>query len=106
MYIHNELLPLILHHEELNIICDFCYFPQDIVATLEKLHFPQEWRILFTVSGVPPAALDDVEATRSLINLVYDTMDGNMRPEDVPKLNLNSSGEDQGSKVCTDFALL
>ena len=83
----------------MHIHCVICLF-QEIVPTLEELHFPQEWRALFTTAGVPQTALDDVDATRTLISIVtrtLDTLRGD-RPPEVPALTLYDSDDDDGGE--------
>lgn len=67
---------------------------QEILPTLEDLHFPPEWRTLFNTAGVPQAALDDVDSTRTLIGIVTRTLDKMERPVDVPALKLYDSDDD------------
>ncbi len=48
---------------------------QDIVPSLEKMHFPVEWRSLFAAAGIPQEALDDIESTRTLVDIITNSLD-------------------------------
>ena len=48
---------------------------QEILSQLDELHFPTEWRELFKVAGVPPSALQDIQSSRTLINIVTNTVE-------------------------------
>lgn len=39
------------------------------------MHFPAEWRSLFSAAGIPQSALDDVESTRTLIDIITNSID-------------------------------
>ena len=48
---------------------------QEILSLLDELHFPTEWRELFKVAGVPRSALQDIQSSRTLINIVTNTIE-------------------------------
>ena len=48
---------------------------QEILSQLDELHFPTEWREQFKVAGVPPSALQDIQSSRTLINIVTNTVE-------------------------------
>ena len=48
---------------------------QEILSLLDQLHFPTEWRELFKVAGVPKSALQDIQSSRTLINIVTNTIE-------------------------------
>ena len=69
------------------------------MPALEELHFPQEWRTLFSAAGIPREALENVESTRTLINIVTETIEKTAKPSDVPCLNLLDMEMDARVKV-------
>ena len=62
---------------------------QDILPELDQLHLPSEWRTLFSAAGVPASALDDIQSTRTLINIVTHTVTGT----DSGVINSNNSAD-------------
>ena len=45
------------------------------MSLLDELHFPTEWRELFKVAGVPRSALQDIQSSRTLINIVTNNIE-------------------------------
>ena len=73
-----------------------------MLSTLDKLQLPEGWRSLFAQVGIPKAALEDVQSTRTLIDIVTLTLeDIPKRPDDVPVLDLDDSADDV--KVIHDY---
>ena len=48
---------------------------QEVLATLENLSFPPDWRALFEQAGVPGEALENLQSTRNIISLVVSTLE-------------------------------
>ena len=71
---------------------------QSILQSLDELHFPPEWRSLFSAAGVPDSTLDDIRSTRTLISLVSQSVEPQGdRPCGVPPLQLNDDSDDASS---------
>ena len=62
---------------------------------LERLHFPPEWRALFDAAGVPPAALEDIQSTRTLVDFVAQSLEA----ETLTKLRNEFKESDSGRGV-------
>ena len=77
----------------------FSLCSQNILQSLDELHFPPEWRSLFSAAGVPDSTLDDIRSTRTLISLVSQSVElQGDRPCGVPPLQLGDDDSDDASR--------
>ena len=73
---------------------------------LDDLHLPSDWRRLFHMSGVPDHALNDLQSTRSLINIVNETINLTEVPQNTSEAqNEEEDVEQPGTDTADDHVV-
>ena len=69
------MLSVSLNKTFFSLFLSLFIYLQEVLATLENLSFPPDWRALFEQAGVPGEALENLQSTRNIISLVVSTLE-------------------------------